>query len=276
MTKRSTTAGRAAKVKAAGNAGKRFTSWSFSRYGDYKRCPLAAKLKHLDKVAEPGNDAMERGNEIHRIAELFIKGATLKDIGGGDPLRKPDPKRKDDRGGALHRFRTEFKALRAGYARAPQGMTVETTWAFTKAWGLTKWNDWDGCAVRIKVDLGVTGDGVMRITDWKTGKFREEQKEDYLEQLELYALGAMLLRPDVLEVRPRLAYLDLGLCYPLRDSDLVYRRADLPRLKATWDKRTRAMLLDRHFAPRPNDKCRWCWYRADNTEQRGGPQLCRF
>lgn len=279
---KSTTAKKAADVKGKANAGggeKRFTSWSYSRYSEYKMCPLKAKLNHLDKIKEPGSDAMERGNVIHRVAELYVKGASFEDIGdGGDPLRKPTKKAE---GGSLYRFAAEFKELRARYAKAPQGMTVETTWAFRRNWTRTKWNDWDECALRIKVDLGVVDDVggkkrllVMTVTDWKTGKFREQMKDDYLEQLELYALGALLYFPDLDEVRPRLAYVDLGLFHPLAADALVYRRADLPGLKALWDKRTRAMLLDRSFAPRPNDKCRWCHYRNDNKENGGGQ--CRF
>ena len=53
---------------------KQLTSWSFSRYSDYKQCPLKAKLKHLDKISEPPNEAMARGAAIHTLAEKYIKG----------------------------------------------------------------------------------------------------------------------------------------------------------------------------------------------------------
>ena len=49
-------------------------SWSFSRYSDYKTCPRMFKHKHLDKIAEPKNDAMARGAQVHETAEAYIKG----------------------------------------------------------------------------------------------------------------------------------------------------------------------------------------------------------
>ena len=52
----------------------KITSWSFSRYADYKNCPLKFKLKHVDKLNEPPNEAMARGAAIHTLAEEYIKG----------------------------------------------------------------------------------------------------------------------------------------------------------------------------------------------------------
>ena len=43
-------------------------SWSFSRYSTYKQCPLKAKFSLIDKIAEPKNQAMERGAQIHELA----------------------------------------------------------------------------------------------------------------------------------------------------------------------------------------------------------------
>lgn len=265
--------GKAAKVSAevkaiearlaAGRKGrkdiKRFKSWSFSRYSDYKQCPLKAKLKHLDKIEEPPSDAMQRGADIGRMAELFIKG-TLKKL----PVE-------------LKKFKAKFEELRKMYARDPRSMTVEDTWAFTGTWGPSRWDDWANCVVRVKVDAGYpTGKKTMTVIDWKTGKFRAEQKEDYLEQLELYALAALLRNQALEEVRTFLCYLDAGVTHPEPGSDdeRVYTRADLPELKRTWDRRTRSMLLDRSFVPRPNDRCVWCHYRKANKENGGGQ--CRY
>jgi CRISPR/Cas system-associated exonuclease Cas4 (RecB family) len=112
------------------------------------------------------------------------------------------------------------------------------------------------------------------VTDWKTGKFREDQNEDYLEQLELYALSALILYPHIQKVKPRLVYLDIGIIHPTADVELVFTRADLPKLKKLWVKRTKAMLSDKLFAPRPNDKCKWCFFRSSNKAAGGGQ--CKF
>src|SRR3546814_9340083 len=48
--------------------------WSFSLYNTHKQCPLKAKLNAVDKIKEPGNDAMQRGNDVHKLCEDYIKG----------------------------------------------------------------------------------------------------------------------------------------------------------------------------------------------------------
>jgi len=237
---------------------KPLTSWSFSRYSDYRQCPLKFKLKHIDKIQEPPNDAMARGAEIHTKAEKYLKGE----------LRTLPTE--------LKLFKDEFKVLRALYKKKTLGAIVEDNWSFTKDWDQTTWNDWANCWLRVKLDAAhYEDDGdVMVVTDWKTGKFRLEKNEEYVEQLELYALSALLLHEHVEEVRPRLAYVDQGVVYPEGDSPLIYVRADIPKLKKTWEKRVAPMFKDKKFAPRPNNLCRWCFYRASNKAAGGGQ--CKY
>jgi CRISPR/Cas system-associated exonuclease Cas4 (RecB family) len=116
------------------------------------------------------------------------------------------------------------------------------------------------------------------VTDWKTGKFRPESQEEYLEQLDLYGLGALLIyagRPGLV-VRPRLVYTDLGRIYPncVDEPVVEYRPEDLPKLKKTWEKRVKPMLADKTFAPKPNKYCYSCHYRASNKANGGGQ--CKF
>jgi len=239
---------------------KQLTSWSFSRYSTYKVCPLKAKISFIDKIQEPPNEAMSRGNAIHTLAEEFIKGKAAK--------LAPE----------LKLFEKEFKRLRAMFKKVSQAMVVEDQWAFTKDWDETQWNNWAACYVRIKLDCAHhEGEAVMMVTDWKTGKFRPEQNEEYVEQLELYALSALLLHEHIEEVIPRLAYTDLGRIYPNGTDEpvLSYTRKDIPRLKKLWEKRVKPMMSDTTFAPRPNDKCKWCWY-GQSKKAAGGPGLCKY
>lgn len=237
---------------------KKFTSWSFSRYMDYVKCPLFAKLKHLDKIAEPGNDAMKRGSAIHKLAEDYIKGLLPR-----LPME-------------LKLFEDEIKDMRAVYRKLPGTIYVEADWSFTKDWTPTTWNDWVGCFVRLKLDCAHTiDDTVMKVIDWKTGKFREEMNADYVEQLELYALAALVLHPHLTEVRPMLVYLDQGTVYPAEGGELVFTQADVPRLKKLWEKRVTPMFKDTRFAPKPNNKCRWCFY-GQAGKLKGGPGLCKY
>ena len=241
-------------------------AWSFSRYSVYQSCPLKAKLKFIDRIPEPGNDAMKRGADIHDMAESFIKG-TLKKL----PIE-------------LKLFGDDLRRLKKQYAKSINGMVVEDTWAFTKSWDQTVWNDWIKCWVRIKLDCAETDpedDEVLIIRDWKTGKFWDSKNEEYIEQLELYALAALLLHDHIMVVKPKLVYLDQGIEFPEEDSKqeelLTFNRQDIPRLKKAWEKRTRAMLNDTIFAPRPHQWCSTCFYRKSNTENNGtGRQLCKY
>ncbi len=234
------------------------TSWSFSRYSTYKTCPLKLKFSAVDKIPEPPNDAMKRGAEIHKLAEDYITGK-LRTL----------PKE-------LKLFADEFKSLKLKYKKGVlTDIMVEDSWAFTSTWGETVWNDWVNCWVRIKLDLAhITEPGVLEVIDWKTGKYRDDSNEDYLEQLELYALGAFLMLRDINVVKPKLKYLDHGITFPPEGAFLVYRRSDLPKLKKTWEKRVKAMMNDKIFAPKPNNLCKWCFYRKSNKEAGGGQ--CKF
>lgn len=233
-------------------------SWSFSRYSDWKKCPLFFKLKHLEKIPEPGNAAMARGNTIHGLAEDYLKGKIAK-----LPVE-------------LKLFEEEFKELRKLYKKRTAGMVVEDTWAFTNTWDRTVYNDWVGCYLRIKLDCAHITDGdVMVVRDWKTGKFRDDKNEEYVEQLELYALAALILHPHIKEVRPELDYLDVGVIYPPPDKPLVYKQSDVAALKKTWEKRVARMFNDKRHAPKANSLCKFCWY-GQSKKAEGGPGLCKY
>lgn len=237
------------------------TAWSFSRYGTYKQCPLKAKLQFIDKIKEPPNKAMERGAQIHDKAEGYIKGTIA---------RIP---------AELKQFKEEFQMLRKQYKKSINGMVVEDTWAFTKDWDETMWNDWVGCWVRIKLDCAHHLDGsTLIVTDWKTGKFNSRFFEDYVEQLELYALAALLLHEHIEKVKPRLCYLDHGITFPepgtKDEENLTFTRADIPKLIKIWNKRVKPMMNDKRFAPKPNDRCHWCHFRKSNAANGGGQ--CKF
>ena len=232
------------------------TSWSYSRYSDWRQCPLKAKFKHIDKLKEPGSPAMDRGNQIHKDAEAFIKGT----------LAKLPPE--------LALFKTEFADLKKMYKKKAQPMVVEDNWAFTKDWEETQWNDWVGCWVRIKLDCAhYVGDGIMVVTDWKSGKPNDFKTTEYMEQLELYALSALLLHPHLKQVQVRIGWTDVGQMYPAEPQ--VYTPADLKGLRKTWDARVKPMMADTTFVPKPNSMCKWCFF-GQAGKAKGGPGLCKY
>lgn len=212
------------------------TAWSFSRYKTYQECPAKAKYKFILKMQEPANEAMNRGTNIHKMAEDYTKG-----------LIKKLP-------AELVNFKEEFAELKKSKP------VVEEQWAFNIQWIQTDWFAKD-VWTRIKVDAVCLDEKSLFIIDHKTGK----RKEDHLEQLSLYAIAGSIVYPSAEEIHAQLWYTDSG--------DLThetYSVKDIPGLKKDWEKKTRAMLNDKSFVPRPGNYCRWCHF----SKSKGGP--CKF
>lgn len=218
-----------------------FTAWSYSRLKDWERCGLYAKLKYLDKLPEPQGPAMGRGNEVHKVAEAYVTAAK--------PPKGFPPE--------LENFKKEFSGLRKDIAsKKALNFSAEGEWAFTSRWTSTGWFDRDAW-LRVKVDAAWTDSKSVELTvvDHKTGK----RYPDHPDQLHLYGTVGFVMFPAVARVRAKLWYLDLG-----EEDEREYERGDLKRMIKTWEDRSRPLLADKLFAPRPNDKCKWCHYRKGN------------
>lgn len=221
----------------------RFTSWSFSRYSDYKRCPAFAKYKHLDKLPVESGPAADRGTAIHKGAEAFILQPKVKLL--------PELKLFKDR---LYELRVMRKAVQA-----------EAMWGFDRAWQPVAWNDWQRCWLRIKMDVSylLPKKPVLHMIDWKSGK----PKEDHKEQLTLYGVGGLRMHPSIQQAVGFLHYTDFG---PKHDVKLTVKRAEETKLIKFWEKEVKPMFNDVRFAPRPGRYCDWC----DFSKSKGGP--CKF
>lgn len=217
-----------------------FTSWSFSRYSDWKECPRRAMYKHLDKRKEPGSKAMDRGTEIHAKADGYILG-TKRNI----------PKE-------LKSLEAEYKELRAMGKRK---VSVEVMWGLTKEWAVTAWDNWAQCWARVKMDAHymIPDQNVLGVDDHKTGQIKPEP---HREQLELYATSGLIYFPKVPKVRARLLYTDHG-----KTDELIVERKELPSLIKTWDRRVKPMFADKQFPPKPGRHCSWC----PHSKSKGGP-----
>lgn len=229
---------------------KQFTSWSFSRLSDWRKCPRRAKYKHLDKLPEPKNDAMQRGTDIHKLAEDYVLGKKA---------RLP---------AELKLLDAEFKSLKDQHKKKKLPVIVEDMWAFDAGWRECAWDDWNNCRVRIKTDVTHYRDETtVVITDWKTGKYREDSAAEYDEQLSLYLVGALIKFPQAKLITSRLGYIDIGMMYPDEDEATHATQKDLPKLIKQWDRAVKPMLADKSFKPKPSNECRWCPF----SRAKGGP-----
>lgn len=218
------------------------TAWSYSRYSDYKSCPAKFKYKHLEKRSDPGSAAMNRGNEIHKLAEKAVQAKI--DI--------PDE---------LMGVKKEIEFLRDNMAVA------EESWGFRNDWNWIGRPGWFGDDVwfRAKTDVRLLyDDDTLLLGDWKTGKMYFSNEE----QIELFALAGYRRFPNVTEVDTRLWYTDAD----PNDNEIqrTYNVKELEAIQRDWTKRVVPMFKDRKFAPTPNQWCGRCPFSKGN----GGP--CRF
>lgn len=217
----------------------RITAWSHSRWGDYEQCNYMAGLKHVMKQKTPGSAAMDRGSAIHTAAQQYTVN------GGRVPVE-------------LKPLAVEFKDLRK------LGGQAEKELAFDKDWNVTGWFDANAWC-RIKVDhlvLATLDNRIGRIIDYKTGKLSDKS---YDTQLELYAVGDLIVDPLADESSTELWFTDQGKIIKREAGN--YKRGELPMLKKTWEKRVKKMLADTRFTKMPGNHCKWCHFRKSN----GGP-----
>lgn len=220
------------------------TSWSYSRWKCYEDCPRKAKYLFVDKMKEPSAPALERGTAIHAKIEKYL-------LTGG---RVPQEAKQ---------LEAEYKVLRK------QKPLVELEIAYNREWSPVDWFSRDAWC-RIKVDALVPpitddNDPIVRVIDNKTGKIKEHGEYD--EQLELYGLAGLLNYATANRSTGELWFVDHGKIVLAQEE---FKRADLKKLQKKWEIRTKRMLSDKLFKPKPGNACRWCHFRKGNS----GP--CEF
>lgn len=230
-----------AAVKLQKITGGKIEAWSFSRWWDYSTCPYKAGLKHVMKIKEPGNKAMERGSDIGKLGEDYLKRKLPASPAEFNEFRKP------------------LQALRTAKA-VPEG-----EWAFDKLWNPVTWyakNAW----ARIKIDAFAWTNSRHEsadVIDYKTGKIKEHHQL----QLGLYAMGSFHKYDTLKTVKTALWYLDHEKTKDVNPAEEIYARKELPLIQKAWDKRLAPMFADSVFKPKPGFHCRFCHFRKNN----GGP-----
>lgn len=215
------------------------TAWSYSRYNAYAACPLAFKLRYLDKSPEPPSPAMERGNKVHQAIAAYLtqKGELPTEI------------------------KLPFHlSLYAEMAAFPDKL-VEHQQGFTRQWNPTGWFSKDTWYRQVYDVALLYEDLTAEAVDHKTGK----KYGSNAEQMELQALSLMCQFKPAIHVTTRLVYIDSG-----EEEIAEFPVAVKEGLKSKWEAKVAPMFSDTVFAPRPNEKCRFCHF----AKSKAG--LCRF
>lgn len=228
------------------------TAWSYSRYADYRQCPLKFKLKHIDRMREEGSPAMERGSTIHKEGENWLKNKRKVKL----------PKSYEHFADQMHQLKT----------LTPM---VEQQWGFTSDWTPTSWFGKDTW-LRIVCDVAIEyDDNTAEVIDFKTGRKYDTNEE----QVELFSSGIFMRNPNITHVTTRLWYLDQPDDNEVireygRDKGMVNEDGEVmlsfEEIRKDWSKKVVAMFKDKRFAPTPNNKCHWCSF----SKSKGGP--CKY
>lgn len=220
-------------------------NWSFSKLMMYEKCPMALKLKYVDRLPEnprdPVTDPLERGNRIHTAFEKYVKGESSRLVCEARATDKFLP--------LLDHARDLYSAGRA---------TAEQDWLFN-----SEWEDTDRAGVWLwsKLDLNVTDEenGIVIPVDYKSGK-STYKAYDHMQQIMLYQSIAALKYPWADTLIAELWYVDEGGIRSLA----VSREKALSYI-GLFQERADKMYTDKWFRPRPSKmNCYWCPYGPKN------------
>ena len=189
----------------------------------YEQCPHAHMYRKIVKLKEEPSWHLTNGNYVHKLAENYLLGI-IKEI----------PKE-------LGKFRKEFANL------LEAGALPEEEFVFDNKWQLMKnaWKNKDAW-LRSKLDARIDN----YIIDFKTGKIYDA----HVHQGRLYANLFMMANPDVDEVDIEFWYLSSG-----QVTNFEFKREDLERDVAEWERRVSIMHNDTTYEPTPHQYCRNCF-----------------
>lgn len=217
-------------------------AWSFSRWDLHHQCPLKFKLRVIDKLEEPAGEAMLRGRRVHNAIRDYLVAP--------DDVAPPLPPAEAGKQAELVKELRQF-----------DNKVVEKQWGFTVNWTSTGWFA-DDAWYRSVLDVGVLyDDATVEVVDWKTGKPRGT----YAEEMELFAVSAMIMVPSATSVETRLAFTDVK-----AEVFATFPRTDLYGLMRKWNEKVRPMFEDTTYLPRPNEGCKFCAFSRSNGGQ------CRY
>lgn len=209
--------------------------WSFSTLTSFEECPYRVYLAKVEKSPRPPvdeNSPLERGNRVHKAAELYMQGAV-----------ELAPELED--------FKDILDALKRHYAAGK--VSIEEDWAHNLLLEPVAWRSRDAW-LRLKCDVVYhKSKKHVVIVDWKTGRmFGNEVK--HAQQGQLYAAIAAERYPDAEKITVEFHYVDQD------DITAVdYTRRHCSVFLAKFVERATRMTTCNNFPPKPSSSaCRWC------------------
>jgi len=231
---------------------------SHSRMKTHEGCPRKAMFKFVQKLKEPGNEAMNRGLAMHKELEDWVNLTLHNKHEEGDTVSIPRTKIYDKIRSDLAEV-MEWAINRWGKMSNEREYLIfpEQQVAFDKEWLQCDWfgaNAW----MRVVYDLTAYSPDKKRweLWDYKSGKVYD----DHDQQADLYALSAF--KQGAEQVTVKFYYLDKDMVQPYH-----YDVSEVAGLLDTILSRAAAVTEDRTWATNPSWKCKWCHFQ----KAKGGP-----
>lgn len=207
--------------------------WSYSLWTGYSKCRYQAALSYLVPKSDAPRakiPAIERGNEIHKLCENYLKG----EITG---IPKP-----------MQKFKEEFIQLKEARPM------VEEWWNFNDDFEPV--GNYKGSLV-LKSDAVVPPRKRLPVLniDFKTGR----EYDDHDDQAELSAIATKQIFKDSKGVEFEFWYLDSG-----ESAQYEFTDEQLEEGRERWSERAKQMLANQTFMPEPSpEACGRCFHRSD-------------
>ena len=235
---------------------------SYTRLTDYQHCPLAFKLRHLERVPVPAARPLEVGALAHTIAAAYLQQClqegratdwgALQQITRAHLLTQPA-----DLGAEVQEA---LEGLPQWLVERSDDYGVEEELAFTRTWEPCDWHDRARVFFRAKIDYHFRDAGGVRvIVDHKTDRrlwSREETAQH--DQLPIYAFLVGRVRPEELFV-VRVHFLRYGIT---RTRAQPYERSALESIRERIEAQAQVIDADTRFEPRLSPFCGQCPYTA--------------
>jgi len=202
--------------------------WGYSKLETFEKCPQKFKYQFIDKLPQPGSQAMERGSKMHEAIESYLNGWVQELMPACEIFKEPIDKLKT-------------QALK----------TTEQAIGLDKNWN--KLPDWfhPDTWLRAKADASYVERDHLFVIDFKTGKYRIPSQD----QIELYSIVGGAIYPEVEVVTAEYWFIDTGEVYSKE-----YTQAELLWLRKKFEKRIVPMYTTTDWVPAPSMECRWCPY----------------
>lgn len=215
--------------------------WSFSSWSQAQKCMFAFYCKYVLNMKETTQSpALQRGNDMHKKAELYLKDETDK-------------------------LPYDFRSLKKHYAQLKKlDPVVERFWGVDKRFRPVDFKSW----IVVKMDAAVEPNAnkdignILLMQDLKTGK----EYDIHRRQADLSVAVGFAMYPDIDGAEFEFWYSDANI-QPI--TSFKYSRKKLRSLMEFWlEEGTELVQPKKQYLPSPSpDGCRYCFLRTD----RGGP-----